>query len=185
PGEAQAAVTTPDRVAELEAERDALKDRWLRAEAELANLRARATREVEDARQYAIQKFARDVVEAAEDLHRGLASLPTPAPEEPEIVSRLREGLSGIERSFLATLERNGVTRRDPTGKAFDPNFHEAVADQPTTDHPPGSVAQAWSSVWLLNGRLLRPALVVVARAPAQQEGHAAAPSQADDGPPP
>src|SRR5579872_7430581 len=88
------------RIAELEAEVQELKDRWMRAEAETANVRARASREVNETRQYAVQKFAQDIVEAADNLHRGLESLPAPAEGEPEIVGRLREGLQGIERNF-------------------------------------------------------------------------------------
>ena len=160
-----------ERIAALEAERDEFKDRWMRAEAETANVRARGRREAEDARQYAAQSFARDMAEAAENMRRGLASLPPPRPGEPETLARLREGFAGIERSFLATLERNGVTREDPTGQQFDPNRHQAMAEQPSDEVAPGTVLQAWSSAWLLNGRLLKPAMVVVAKAP---EGAAA-----------
>ena len=78
------------RIAELEAELAEMKERWLRAEAETANVRARSHREVNETRQYAVQKFAQDVVEAADNLHRGLDSLPAPAAGEPEIVTRLR-----------------------------------------------------------------------------------------------
>lgn len=156
-----------DRTATLEAERDDFRDRWMRAEAEMANVRARAKREVDETRQYAVQKFATDVVEAAENLRRGLASLPAPQPGEPEAVAKMREGFEGVERSFLALLERNGIQRHDPTGQPFDANLHQAMAEQPSTEFAPGTVAQAWTSAWTLNGRLLRPAMVVVARAPA------------------
>ena len=152
--------------AQREAERDDMRDRWLRAEAELQNTRARAKRDVDDARQYAVQSFARDVVEAAENLRRGLASLPPATPGEPEIVAKLREGFEGVERSFVAILERHGVTRSDPTGQPFDANRDQAMAEQPSATQPPGTVLQAWTSAWLLHGRLLRPAMVVVARAP-------------------
>lgn len=153
------------RAAQLEAERDDMRDRWLRAEAEMANLRARAKREVDDTRQYAVQKFAKDVVEAAENLRRGLDSLPPQSPEEPEIVTKLRDGFEGVERSFIGLLDRNGIQRTDPTGQAFDANLHQAMSEQPSGEHAPGTVMQAWTSAWTLNGRLLRPAMVVVARA--------------------
>jgi molecular chaperone GrpE len=155
------------RIAQLEAERDDFKDRWLRSEAEIANVRARAKREVDETRQYAVQKFARDVVEAAENLKRGLDSLPPPAPDEPDIVTRVRDGFAGVERSFIGLLERNGIRREDPTGALFDANLHQAMAEQESTDHPPGTVLQSWTNGWTLNGRLLRPAMVVVAKAPA------------------
>jgi molecular chaperone GrpE len=154
------------RIAELEAERDEMRERWMRAEAENANIRTRAKRDVDEARQYAVQKFAADVVEAAENLRRAIASLPPATDGEPEIVTRLREGLDGIERNFNGVLERNGIKREDPTGATFDPNLHQAMAEQPSGDHPPGTVLQAWTSAWTLNGRLLKPAMVVVAKAP-------------------
>ncbi|HYZ22832.1 MAG TPA: nucleotide exchange factor GrpE [Rhodopila sp.] len=154
------------RVAALEAELAEMKERWIRAEAENANVRARAKKDVDDTRQYAVQKFAADVVEAAENLRRGIAALPAPAEGQPEILGKVREGLEGVERSFLATLERNGIQRQDPHGQPFDPNLHQAMAEQETDAHPPGTVIQAWSSAWTLNGRLLRPAMVVVAKAP-------------------
>jgi molecular chaperone GrpE len=164
------------RIAELEAEAAEMKDRWLRAEAEMANVRSRARRDVDETRQYAVQKFATDVVEAAENLRRGLDSLPRAEPGEPEIVSRMREGIEGIERGFLALLERNGIHREDPTGQIFDPNLHQAMAEQESLMHKPGTVLSAWTPVWTLHGRLLRPAMVVVAKAPQGEIGAATEP---------
>ena len=162
--DATAAGTTEERLAALEAEAAQLRDRWLRAEAETQNLRARTERQIADARNYAIQKFARDVVEAAENLRRGLDALPPPAPDESELLAKLRGGFEGVERSFLSVLERNGVARRDVQGEPFDPEFHQAMAEQPATgDAAPGTVLQAWTPAWTLNGRLLKPAMVVVA----------------------
>jgi molecular chaperone GrpE len=153
------------RIAELEAERDDFRDRWMRAEAETQNVRNRSKREVDETRQYAVQKFAKDVVEAAENLRRGISSLPAAEPGEPEIVTKLRDGFEGVERSFVGLLERNGIAGDDPLGKPFDANLHQAMAEQATSEHPPGTVVQAWSRAWTLNGRLLRPAMVVVAKA--------------------
>jgi molecular chaperone GrpE len=158
------------RLAELEAERDDFRDRWMRSEAEIANVRARTKREVEDARQYAVQKFATDVSEAAENLRRGLAALPPKKDGESDIVTRLRDGFAGVERSFVAMLERNGVKSSDPTGAAFDPNLHQTMGEQESDQHPPGTVLQAWTSAWTLHGRLLRPAMVIVSKAPATGE---------------
>lgn len=157
------------RIAELEAEVAELKDRWMRSEAEIANVRARSRREVDETRQYAVQKFATDVVEAAENLRRGITSLPPAEPGQPEIVTKLREGLEGVERSFVGILERNGIKQEDPTGQPFDPRLHQAMAEQETEAQPPGTVLQAWTRAWTLNGRLLRPAMVVVAKAPAPE----------------
>lgn len=152
------------RARALEAERDEMRDRWMRAEADMQNLRTRTKREVEDARLFAVQKFAKDVVEAAENLRRGIDNLPKPQPDEAEIVTRLREGFEGVERSFVALLERNGIQGEDPLGKSFDANLHQAMAEQPSDQHPPGTIIQAWSRAWTLNGRLLRPAMVVVSK---------------------
>jgi molecular chaperone GrpE len=164
--EPASAAALAERLAQLEAERDEMRERWMRSEAEMANLRSRTKREVEDARLYAVQKFARDVVEVAENLKRGLDSLPAPSEGEAEIIGKLRDGFEGIGRSFVATLERNGVSTDDPTGKLFDPNLHQAMAEQDSAEHPPGTILQAWTNGWTLNGRLLRPAMVVVAKAP-------------------
>jgi molecular chaperone GrpE len=155
-----------EHIAALEAERDDMRERWMRSEAEMANLRNRTKRDVEDARLYAVQKFARDVVEVAENLKRGLDSLPPRRDDEAEIIGKIREGFEGIGRSFVATLERNGVSTEDPTGKLFDPNLHQAMAEQESAEHPPGTILQAWTQGWTLNGRLLRPAMVVVAKGP-------------------
>jgi molecular chaperone GrpE len=178
-GPQQEAALTPDdlmaaatqRIAALEAELADFKDRWMRSEAEMANVRARAKREVDETRQYAVQKFAKDVAEAAENLKRGLDSLPGHAPGEPDIVTKVRDGFAGIERAFIGLLERHGIKRDDPTGAAFDANLHQAMSEQETSEHPPGTVVQAWTQAWTLNGRLLRPAMVVVAKAPAAGVG--------------
>jgi molecular chaperone GrpE len=157
------------RITELEADLAEMKDRWVRAEAETANVRARTRREIDETRQYAVQKFATDVAEAAENLRRGLDAIPPAADREPEILTRLRDGFTGVERSFVALLERNGIKREDPTGKRFDPNLHQAMAEEESAAHPPGIVMHAWTQGWTLNGRLLRPAMVVVAKAPAEE----------------
>ncbi len=159
-----------DPIEQLTRERDDMRDRWLRAEAEMQNVRTRAKRDVDDTRQYAVQKFAADVVEAAENLRRGITSLPAPAPGEPEVVTKLREGFEGVERSFIGILERNGVKRTDPTGQPYDANLHQAMAEQESAEHPPGTVVQAWTQAWTLNGRLLKPAMVVVAKRADQDE---------------
>ncbi len=162
-------------IAKLTSERDDMRDRWIRAEAEMANVRVRAKRDVDDTRQYAVQKFAADVVEVAQNLRRGLSSLPAQTADEPEIVTKLRDGFEGVERSFVATLERNGIQRIDPTGQPFDANLHQAMAEQPSDEHPAGTVMQAWTAAWTLNGRLLRPAMVVVAKAADGAGGNQAA----------
>lgn len=163
----QALQAANERLTALEAELAEMKERWMRAEAENANVRSRARKDIDDTRQYAVQKFAADVVETAENLKRGIDSLPPPSDDQPAIVAKIREGLDSMERNFVGTLERNGIKRTDPVGQAFDPNLHQAMQEQETEAHAPGTVIQAWSQAWTLNGRLLRPAMVVVAKAPA------------------
>ncbi len=160
----QAAEAPAERIAALEAELADMKERWMRAEAENANVRSRARKDIDDTRQYAVQKFATDVVEAAENLKRGIDSLPPASDDQPAILAKVREGLEGVERSFVGTLERNGIKRDDPVGQPFDPNLHQAMAEQESETEAPGTVIQAWSKAWTLNGRLLRPAMVVVAK---------------------
>jgi molecular chaperone GrpE len=161
---AEATLPEADRLAALEAEVAQFRDKWLRAEAEMQNLRTRARREAEEARLYAVQKFARDVVETAENLRRGLDSLPAPAEDETELLAKLRDGFAGVERAFVAMLERHGVQKQDATGKPFDPELHQAMSEQPAPEGvEPGTVIQSWTPAWTLNGRLLKPAMVVVA----------------------
>jgi molecular chaperone GrpE len=152
------------RIRDLQAELEAMKDKWLRAEAEQQNLARRMRAEVESTRQYAVQKFARDVVDSAENFSRALLALPPAAEDEPEIVAKMREGLAASERALVAMLERNGVVREDATGKPFDPEKHQAMAEAPSDEVPAGHVLNAYTPAWLLNGRLLKPAMVVVSR---------------------
>lgn len=142
-----------------------MRDRWMRSQAEIANVRSRAKRDIDDVRAYGTQKFANDVVEAAENLRRGLASLPAATPSEPASLSGLRSGLAEIERGFVAMLERNGVKMEDPTGAVFKPDVHQAIGQRAVPAEEAGTVAHAVSPIWTLNGRLLRPAVVLVGTA--------------------
>jgi molecular chaperone GrpE len=161
-----------ERIAALEAEVAQFRDRWLRAEAEMQNLRNRAQRDVADARNYATQKFAGDVVEAAQNLRSGLESLPPQREGEDDLLVKLREGFEGVERSFIALLERNGIHRKEAQGQPFDPELHQAMAEQPAPEGvAPGTVIQAWTPAWTLNGRLLKPAMVVVAAGGTRPDG--------------
>lgn len=164
PDVSPAAPTPEERIAALEAELAEMKDRWLRAEAETQNVRNRGKEEVEKARNYAVQKFAGDVVEAFENLHRGVTMLPPPAEGEPEIIGKMRQGFEGVERFLLQRMEVNGIVRKPADGQVFDPELHQAMSEAPAPEGvAPGTVLQAWSSAWTLHGRLLKPAMVVVA----------------------
>ena len=113
------ALGTAARVGVMEIELAAMRDRWMRAEAETANVRARAKRDVEETRQYAVQKFASDIAEATENLRRGLDSIPPATGPESAMIAQLRDGFAGIERNFVAVLDRHGIKRVDPTGGAI------------------------------------------------------------------
>ena len=144
-----------------------LKDQLLRALAEAENVRRRAQREREDAAKYAIANFARDVLQVSDNLHRALEAIPAAALAEDEALKNLHEGVTATERQLDAALERQQVKRIWPMGEKFDANLHQAMFEVPTFDHAPGTVVQVMQAGYLIHDRLLRPALVGVAKQPA------------------
>jgi molecular chaperone GrpE len=141
------------------------KDRTLRTLAEMENLRKRTTREIADARAYGITSFARDVLEIADNLQRALDAVPAEAKENADPgLKALIEGVELTERSLLNTLEKNGVTKFDPTGERFDPNFQQAMYEVPDPSVPAGTVVQVVQAGYKISDRILRPALVGVAK---------------------
>ncbi len=156
--------------AELAAELAATKERLLRALAETENLRRRGAREVEDAHKYAITGFARELLEVADNLSRALANIPPEAREQNELVKSLADGVALTEKSLLAAFERHQIAKVVPElGERFDHNRHQAMLELETADHPPGTVAQVMQPGYVIADRLLRPALVGVAKAPRAQ----------------
>src|SRR3954467_1682648 len=143
---------------------DAL-DRMLRTLAEMENLRKRTAREVSDARTYGIQNFARDVLDIADNLQRALDAVPaeTRASADPGLKA-LIEGVELTERSLLNALEKNGVKKFDPSGEKFDPNFQQAMYEVPDSSVPSGTVVQVVQAGYTIGERVLRPALVAVAK---------------------
>jgi molecular chaperone GrpE len=149
-------------LARLEAENAQLKDQALRFAAEAENTRRRAEREMNDARAYAIQRFARDLLGVPDNLSRALKAVPGEASDP--VLKSLVQGLEMTERELLTAFERNGLKRVEPqAGDRFDPNLHQAMMEQPTSDVPPGSVIQTFQPGWELFGRIVRPAMVVTA----------------------
>jgi molecular chaperone GrpE len=156
--------------AELAAELAATKERLLRALAETENLRRRSAREVEDAHKYAITSFARALLEVADNLSRALASIPPEARERSELVKGLADGVALTEKSLLAAFERHQIAKVVPElGERFDHNRHQAMLELETADQPPGTIAQVMQPGYVIADRLLRPALVAVAKAPRAQ----------------
>jgi molecular chaperone GrpE len=136
------------------------RDAQLRAYAEMENVRKRAQRDVEAAHRFAVERFAADMVEVRDTLELGIAA--GTAPEAASFVEGMQATLRLIDKAF----DRAGIAVIDPAGQVFNPEFHEAMVTQPSADQPPGSVLAVVQKGFTLNGRLLRPARVVIARAP-------------------
>jgi len=141
------------------------RDKMLRTLAEMENLRKRTAREVSDARTYGITGFARDVLDIADNLQRALDAVPAETRESADpMLKALVEGVILTERSLLSALEKNGVKKFDPTGEKFDPNFQQAMYEVPDPSVPPGTVVQVVQAGYTIGERVLRPALVGVAK---------------------
>ena len=148
----------PDTVqAELQAKVDENWQKYLRAAAELENVRKRAARDVENAHKFALERFAMELLAVRDSLEMGLAA------GEGADVESLRQGKEATLKQLVSIMERFGVEELDPQGEPFDPTQHEAMTMQPSADVEPGSVLTVFQKGYALNGRLLRPARVVVA----------------------
>jgi molecular chaperone GrpE len=141
------------------------RDKMLRTLAEMENLRKRTAREVSDARTYGISGFARDVLDIADNLQRALDAVPAEARAAADPgLKALIEGVELTERSLHNALEKNGVRKFDPAGEKFDPNVHQAMYEIPDPSVPAGTIAQVIQSGYMIGDRILRPALVGVAK---------------------
>ena len=155
----------PDPAEAVAAENAELRDRLLRAVAEMENLRKRTEREVRDAGQYAITSFARDLLGVVDNMRRALESVDEGARKHADAALKaLLDGVELTERDFLAALDRHGVKRIDPAGEKFDPNFHQAMFEVPDESVPSGTVVQVAQAGYTIGERVLRPAMVGVAR---------------------
>ena len=141
------------------------RDKMLRTLAEMENLRKRTSREVADARIYGITGFARDVLDIADNLQRALDAVPAEAKAAADPgMTALIEGVELTERSLLNALEKHGVKKFDPQGQKFDPNFQQAMYEVPDASVPAGTVVQVMQAGYTIGERVLRPALVGVAK---------------------
>ena len=143
------------------AEVEQLKDRALRAQAEVENIRRRAAKEVESARKFALERFAEDLLPALDGLEKSAESAAS-ATE----VKAVAEGVALSLKLLLDTLQKNGVEQIDPLGKPFDPTHSEAMTMVENPDAEPNSVMEVMQKGYLLNGRVVRAAKVIVAKAP-------------------
>ncbi|WP_431310969.1 nucleotide exchange factor GrpE [Methylobacterium nigriterrae] len=154
-----------EALAALTAERDDFKDRLLRTLAEMENLRRRTERETADARTYAVTNFARDMLTVADNVRRAVESVPAEARAGADGAFKgLLDGIELTERDLLKTLERHGVKVIEPEGQRFDPNRHQAMFEVPNAEVPSGTVVQVVQTGYVIGDRVLRPALVGVAK---------------------
>ncbi len=151
---------------EEEAVEDAadLKDQLLRAMAETENVRRRAKKDVADAGRYGIANFARDMLSVSDNMARALESIPDEAREESDIVKALVDGVEMTAREMASALERHGITQVDPLGEKFDYNLHQAMFEAPGTGQPDGTIIEVVQAGYVIGERLLRPAMVGVAK---------------------
>lgn len=161
-------LTPEQHILALEVEKQEMKDQMLRALAEMENLRKRSEREKADARIYAIEKFARDLLSVSDNMARALEALPE---GERDALTEGGKGLLGgiemTQKELHTVLTRHGVTVIDAEpGAAFDPNLHQAVANIPS-EHPNGTIASVFQSGWRIGDRTLRAAMVAVSAGPA------------------
>jgi len=149
----------------LRAEADAQKDRALRALAEVENVRKRLERERDDARTYSVTRFARDLLTVADNLARALAAIPDDArAKADESIKAVIDGVEATERELQAALGRHGIKPIDAQGQRFDPHLHQAIAEVPAQGAEPGTVVNVVQSGYTIGDRLLRPAMVTVAK---------------------
>ncbi len=150
-----------DQVAELSAELDKARESALRAQAEAQNVRRRSESEVEKARKFALERFVEDLLPVVDNLDRALDV----ADRENEALKPVIEGIELTLKSFLDKLEKNKVLQIDPAGEPFDPEQHQAMTQLPNPDVEPNTVLEVFQKGYSLNGRLIRPAMVVVSTA--------------------
>ncbi|BDA82469.1 protein GrpE [Aureimonas sp. SA4125] len=163
--EAFIASIAAERIEGLETENADLKDRMLRLAADMENLRRRTEREVKDARTYAVTGFAREMLSVMDNLRRTIAAVPEGAREGGETgLATLLDGVELTERGMLATLEKFGVKKLEPEGERFDPNFHQAMFEVPNAEVANNTVVQVVQDGYAIGDRVLRPAMVGVAK---------------------
>jgi molecular chaperone GrpE len=155
----------PKSSTSLDRELAEAKDRLLRTLADMDNMRKRTEREVADARVYGISSFARDILGVADNMHRAMQALDDELrAKADEATKALLEGVELTERELMNVLEKHGVKRIEPLGQKFDPNRHQAMYEIEDLGVPSGSVIQVVQAGYLIGERVLRPAMVAVAK---------------------
>jgi molecular chaperone GrpE len=163
----------------LQAEAADLKDKLLRAHAEMENLRKRAEREREETAKYAVTRFARDIVNVGDNFQRAIDAVPPGAAEQDAALKSFLDGVTMTERELLNVLERHGIRRVHPLNEPFNPHLHQAVMEIQRTDVPSGTIVQIFQAGFMIEDRVLRPAMVAVSKGGPKQ----APPSEGSPGP--
>jgi molecular chaperone GrpE len=151
-------------IAALQAEAVDLKDRLLRAHAEVENIRKRSEREKEDTAKYAISRLARDIVNVGDNFQRAIDAVPAGAADQDGALKSFLEGVTMTERELLNVLERYGIRRVQPMNEIFNPHLHQAVMEIARSDVPSGTIVQVFQAGFMIEDRVLRPAMVAVAK---------------------
>jgi molecular chaperone GrpE len=155
----------PDPAAALAKEAADLKDRLLRTLAEMENLRRRTEKEVSDARTYGVTNFARDILAVADSMERALKALDAEIRDKADAgVRALLDGVELTERELIKVMEKHGIARIEPQGQKFDPNLHQAMLEIPDPSVPSGTVVQVMQPGYTIGDRVLRPAMVGIAK---------------------
>jgi len=185
PGTATPEAAAPDPMAVLAKEAADLKDRLLRTLAEMENLRRRTEKEIADARTYGVTNFARDILAVADSMERALKALDTEIRDKADAgVKALLDGVEITERELIKVMEKHGVARIEPQGQKFDPNLHQAMLEIPDPSVPAGTVVQVMQPGYTIGERVLRPAMVGIAKGGQKPAASGEAPANDNAGDP-
>lgn len=162
----EAEAVQAEKIAEMQAEIDKLKDLYLRSQAEMENLRRRTQQELEKRSKFAVSSFAQDLLPVNDNLSRAMASIPDSEKEnQNDLVKNLLVGLELTQKDLNSALEKNNVTAIESLGRVFDPNLHKVVQEIDDPEKPAGTIVQEWQKGYMIGGdRVLREAVVVVTR---------------------
>jgi len=166
--ESDASIEHDDPVALLEDARSKADEHWnlyLRTQAEMDNLRKRAERDVQNAHKFGVEKLVGELLPVMDSMEMGMAA----ADSDDEATAKLVEGMQMTIKMFTDALQKVGITQVDPMGEAFNPDFHQAMSMVESADAEPNTVITVMQKGYVLNERLVRPAMVVVAKAPAAE----------------
>ena len=182
PAEAEVPKHHDDIIAALRVEAADFKDRLLRAHAEVENIRKRSEREKEETAKYAVTRLARDIVGVGDNFQRAIDAVPPDAVERDPALKSFLEGVTLTERELLNVLERYGIRKITPHNEPFNPHMHQAVMEMQRTDVPAGTVVQVFQAGFVIEDRVLRPAMVAVAKGGPKPAPTTDAPQQPSNG---